>query len=146
MKKIKDEVGLYKRELANGDKTYYYTFKDTYGKTHQVKAGRHSEGYRIADARNQRLAAIAKDQDKPEALLIKKKKKKNVVSFQDLADRYYTDKKNMKSYQDSINKYNDKEHGTCQHINPYTIPATLCFKQGGVGDHKIGTEMPPVVQ
>ena len=108
MEKIKDEVGLYEHKLANGDTTYYYTFKDTFGKTHQVKVGRHSESYRIRDARSQRLDAIAKNRDKPEALLIKKKQKKNVVSFQDLADRYYADKKNMKSYQDSINKYNDK--------------------------------------
>jgi len=108
MEKIKGEVGLYQRKLANGDKTYYYTYKDTYGKTQKVKAGRYSEGYRIADARNQRLAAIAANKDKPEALLIKKKQQKDVITFQDLADRYYTDKKNMKSYQDSINKYNDK--------------------------------------
>ncbi len=108
MEKIKGEVGLYQRKLANGDKTYYYTYKDTYGKTQKVKAGRYSEGYRIADARNQRLAAIAANKDKPEALLIKKKQKKDVITFQDLADRYYADKKNMKSYQDSINKYNDK--------------------------------------
>ena len=108
MEKIEGEVGLYEHKLANGDTTYYYTFKDTFGKTHQVKVGRHSESYRIRDARSQRLDAIAKNRDKPEALLIKKKQKKNVILFQDLADRYYTDKKNMKSYQDSINKYNDK--------------------------------------
>ena len=108
MDKIEKEVGLYEHKLANDDKTYYYIFKDTFGKTHQVKVGRHSEGYRIADARSQRTDAIAKNRDKPEALLIKKKRKKNVVTFQDLADRYYIDKKNMESYQDSINKYNDK--------------------------------------
>ncbi len=108
MEKIDKEVGLYKNKLANGDITYYYTFKDTFGKTHQVKVGRYSQGYRIKDARSQRLAAIAENQDKPEALLIKKMKKKNVITFHDLANRYYTDKKNMKSYQDSINKYNDK--------------------------------------
>lgn len=108
MKKIENETGLYKHELANNDIAYYYTFKDTFGKLHRVKAGRYSEGYRINDARNQRLAAIAENKDKPEALLVKKMKKKNVITFQDLADRYYTDKKNMKSYQDSINKYNDK--------------------------------------
>ena len=106
MKKIKNEIGLYENVLANGDKTYYYTFKDTLGKTHYVKVGRHSAGYRIADARSQRINAISKNRDNPEALLIKKKQKKNVVYFQDLADRYYLDKKNMKSYQDSINKYN----------------------------------------
>ena len=106
MKKIKNEIGLYEHVLANGDKTYYYTFKDSFGKTHQVKVGRYSENYRIADARSQRLKAISKNRDNPEALLVKKKQKKNIVYFQDLADRYYLDKKNMKSYQDSINKYN----------------------------------------
>ncbi|MDF1876143.1 hypothetical protein JHD48_10405 [Sulfurimonas sp. SAG-AH-194-I05] len=77
-------------------------------KTQDVKVGRYSEGYRIADARNQRTATIAKNKDNPEALLIKKNRKKNIITFQDLADRYYTDKAKMKSYQDSINKYNDK--------------------------------------
>jgi len=108
MEKIDKETGLYEHELANGDITYYYTFKDTLGKTHQVKVGRRSEGYRIKDARNQRRDAISENQDKPEALLLKKRKKKDIITFQDLADRYYTDKQNMKSYKDSLNKYNDK--------------------------------------
>ncbi|MEA3371884.1 MAG: tyrosine-type recombinase/integrase [Campylobacterota bacterium] len=121
MEKIKKEVGLYRNKLASGDTTYYYMFKDVYGKAHQVKVGRHSQGYRINDARNQRLAAIAENQDKPEALLIKKMKKKNVITFQDLADRYYVDKKNMKSYQDSINKYNDKIKPVFGNINVLAI-------------------------
>lgn len=106
--KIKDEIGLYKYPLINDDFTYYFKYKDTYGKTQDVKVGRHSEGFRIADAKNQRIAAIAKNKDNPEALLIQKKRKKNVITFQDLADRYYKDKAKMISYQDSINKYNDK--------------------------------------
>jgi len=121
MEKIENTIGLYRHELANGDITYYYTYKDTYGKTQQVKVGRHSAGYRINDARNQRLAAIAENKDKPEALLVKKLKRKNLITFQDLADRYYSDKKNMKSYQDSINKYNDKIKPVFGNINVLAI-------------------------
>ena len=108
LEKIKNEIGLYKYQLKNGDVTYYYKYKDSYGKTQDVRVGRSSESYRINDARIARTAAIAKDRENPEALLIKKNRKKNIITFQDLADRYYKDKAKMKSYQDSINKYNDK--------------------------------------
>ena len=108
MEKSAKFTGVYRNKLKDNDLTYYYIYKDTFGKAHQVKVGRHSSGYREKDAYNQRLAAIAKDQDNPEALLIKKLKKKDIKTFQDLADKYYSDNKKMKSYQDSINKYNDK--------------------------------------
>lgn len=106
--KIKGETGLYKYNLANGDCTYFYTYKDSFGKVKEGTVGRYSSGYRIVDARNARIAAIAKDKDNPEALLILKKRKKQTITFQDLANRYYKDKSKMISYQDSINKYNDK--------------------------------------
>jgi len=105
---IEDEIGLYKYPMENGDITYIYTYKDSSGKMREVKAGRHSDGCRIADIRNQRRDAISKDKNRPEPLLLQKKRKKEIITFQDLADRYYTDKAKMKSYQDSINKYNDK--------------------------------------
>lgn len=108
MVKIEDEIGLYENELVNGDKTYYYKYKDKFGKTIDVKVGRYSEGYRLQDARNARADAIVEQRKTPEPLLRQKNKKRIVITFQDLADRYYIDKKNMKSYQDSINKYNDK--------------------------------------
>ena len=95
LKKIKNEIGLYQYSMSNGDITYYFKIKDAYGKTHDVKVGRHSEGFRIVDARNQRIAAIAKDKDNPKALLIQKQQKKNIITFQDLADRYYKDKAKM---------------------------------------------------
>jgi len=106
MEKSSKYTGVYRYVLKDGDIAYYYTYKDTFGKLHRVKAGRHSAGYREIDASHQRIAAIQKDKEMPEALRSKKLGKKKVVTFQDLADRYYTDRKDMKSYQDSIGKYN----------------------------------------
>jgi len=108
LEKIKDEIGLYTYRLSKDDFTYYFKYKDKFGKTNDVKVGRYSEGYRLQDARNKRAAAIVDQKNSPDPLLIQKKKKKNIITFQDLADRYYKDKAKMKSYQDSINKYNDK--------------------------------------
>jgi len=99
MEKIENEIGLYRHTLANGDKTYYFTFKDTFGKIHYVKVGRHSEGYRIADARSQRVNAISKNRDKPEALLIKKKQKKkgqdNLTRYKVSRKYHYSDEKQV---------------------------------------------------
>lgn len=67
LEKIEGEVGLYKYPLANNDFTYYFKYKDTHGKTQDVKVGRHSESFRIKDARNQRTTAIAKNKDNPES-------------------------------------------------------------------------------
>ena len=106
MEKSSKYTGVYRNKLQNGDITYYYTYKDTYGKLHKIKAGRHSEGYREIDASHQRIAAMQADKDKPEALRIKKMARKNVVTFQELADKYYDDKKEMKSHYDSLSKYN----------------------------------------
>ena len=108
LEKIDEEIGLYKYSLSKDDFTYYFKYKDKFGKTTDVKVGRYSEGYRLQDARNARADAIVEQRNSPEPLLIKKNKKKIVITFQDLADRYYKDKAKMKSYQDSINKYNDK--------------------------------------
>jgi integrase len=100
-------TGVYQNVLKSGDIAYYYTYKDSYGKLHKVKAGRHSEGYREIDASHQRIIAMQKDKEKPEALRIKKMARKKIITFQELADKYYEDKKEMKSHSDSLGKYNN---------------------------------------
>lgn len=99
------KTGVYFNELENGDKVYYFNYKDKNdnNKLKWVKVGKYSEGIREINAVNLRNEQISKMKHGEDITVIANKKKVNITTYDDLAQIYFNDK-NVDKYR--INKYN----------------------------------------
>ncbi len=104
--KSKKYNGIYYNELENKDKSYYITYKDIDGKKVWQKIGLFSEGIRedYCNIKRNEVVNIIKNGELPPALA--KKKKKEIIIFDDIANQYFQYKLDTKK---QILKENEKE-------------------------------------
>ena len=104
--KIKtNKIGVYYTLLKDGDKVFYFTYKDINDgkKKKWVKVGKYSNGFREANAFELRAEQISKMKHGEDIRAIADKKKKDIVTYDDLAQTYFKDKKSTKN---RMSRYN----------------------------------------
>lgn len=110
--KSKKYVGVYYRELTNGDRAFEFTYKDLEGKKKWVKVGLESHNINEAYTNRKRIETINKlklDGDEPD--FIKKRKPVKKISLNAVANKYFADyetraKPNI--FKESLFKYQNK--------------------------------------
>ncbi len=109
------KTGVYYNLLENKDKVFYFTFKDTNDLTEKgnpklkwVKVGKYSEGIREANAVDKRNEQLAKMKHGKDIRAVANKKKKEIKTYDSLAQIYFINKK--------VNKYRINKYNT--HIKP----------------------------
>lgn len=104
------KIGVYFNELENGDKVFYFNYRDINenNKLKWIKIGKYSEGIRESFASTLRAEQINKMKFGSDVSIIENKKKKEIITVDKLANRYFEDKK-VDKYR--INRYNN-------HIQP----------------------------
>lgn len=110
------KLGIYSNELENGDKVFYFTYKDINDldkngnpKKKWVNVGKYSEGIREINAVNLRNEQINKMKHGEDISIVAKKKKKEFINLENIANIYFKDKKISKK---QISKFGN-------HINPF---------------------------
>lgn len=107
--KSKKYTGIYLNHLENGDVTYYANYKDQDGKKAWFTVGKKSHGITEIFANNKRNELLNQMRLGVDPLAHKKKKK--IVTLNDIADKYFDDK--------YLNKANSKQLGRYNlHIKP----------------------------
>jgi len=99
------KIGVYYKILQNGDKTFYFTYKDINdnNKKKWVKVGSYKDGIREINAFNLRAEQISKMKHGQDITIISNKKKIKITTFDDLAQIYFTDKNSNKN---RMSRYN----------------------------------------
>ena len=99
------KIGVYYNPLEDGDKVFYFTYSDINDgkKKKWVKVGKYSDGIREINAFNLRAEQISRMNHGEDITVIANKKKKEIVSFDDLAQTYFKDKN---STQNRMSRYN----------------------------------------
>ena len=110
------KLGIYYNELENGDKVFYFTYKDINDldkngnpKKKWVNVGKYSEGIREINAVNLRNEQINKMKHGEDISIVAKKKKKEFINLENIANLYFKDKKTSEK---QISKFEN-------HINPF---------------------------
>lgn len=121
-------IGVYYRDLLNGDKAFEFTYKDLDGKKKWIKVGLASQNINETYTNRKRIETINKlklDGDEPD--FIKKRKIIKKISLNFVAEKYFADyemraKPNI--YKESLYKYKNK-------IEPYfgKIPVNEITKE-----------------
>ena len=106
--KSKSNVGVYKEVLVNGDISYYYTYKDIDGKKCWIKVGLKSNGYSERDAVVQRRKTMTELENAQEPIYVKKNKRQEVVTLNQLAHYYFDEKREIKNHRDAYLKYTNQ--------------------------------------
>ena len=98
-------TGVYFRETITNnksDKTYYITYKDSNAKKIWVKIGKYSEGIREAYCNQKRNEILTIQRNGELPPIIAKRKKRIIISIENIANQYFNDKptinKIVKSY------------------------------------------------
>jgi integrase len=104
------KTGVYYNEIEDKNKVYYFTYNDINDnkKKKWIKVGKYSEGIREINAFNLRNEQISKMKHGKDITVITTKKKKDLITLNHLANRYFEDKK---SSNERVQKYNN-------HIKP----------------------------
>ena len=97
------KTGVYYTVAKDGDKIFYFSYKDQENKKHWVKVGSYKDGFRIANAVELRNEQIAQMKHGKDIRAVAQKKKKNIVTFDDLAQKYFQDKNSSKN---RMSRYN----------------------------------------
>lgn len=110
MVKSKKHTGVYYNLLEDEDKVYYFNYKDKNdsNKLKWVKVGKHSEGIREINAFNLRNEQISKMKHGEDITVIATKKKKELLTLDILANRYFEDRKST----------NERKQKYTNHIKP----------------------------
>ncbi|MCT7604814.1 site-specific integrase [Aliarcobacter butzleri] len=104
------KTGVYYNETEDKDKVYYFTYNDISDKNKKkwVKVGKHSEGIREINAFNLRNEQISKMKHGEDITVIATKKKKELLTLDTLANRYFEDRKST----------NERKQKYSNHIKP----------------------------
>jgi len=104
------KTGVYYNETEDKDKVYYFTYNDINDnkKKKWVKVGKYSEGIREINAFNLRNEQISKMKHGKDITAIATKKKKEILTLNTLANRYFEDKKSS----------NERKQKYTNHIKP----------------------------
>ncbi|WP_297483674.1 site-specific integrase [Sulfurimonas sp.] len=99
------KTGVYYNPLEDNDKVFYFTYNDINDnkKKKWVKVGKYSDGIREVNAFNLRAEQISKMKHGKDITVIANKKKKEIVTFDNLAQTYFKDKK---STSNRMSRYN----------------------------------------
>jgi len=99
------KTGIYYNTLENGDKVFYFTFNDINDnrKKKWVKVGKYSDGIREINAFNLRAEQISKMKHGEDITVVANKKKKEIVTFDNLAQKYFSDKNSNKNRRSRYN-------------------------------------------
>ena len=92
MQKSKKYTGVYLYKKTNGDITYYITYKDNNNKTKKLKIGDKSKGITepyCKQKRDEIINSIKLGEDLPH---VAKRKKKKVITFDEIANIYFEDR------------------------------------------------------
>lgn len=111
MVKSKKHTGVYYNLLEDEDKVYYFNYKDKNdnNKLKWVKVGKHSEDIREVNAFNLRNEQISKMKHGEDITVIAIKKKKELITLDILANRYFEDRKST----------NERKQKYSNHIKPF---------------------------
>lgn len=95
MIKSKKYTGVYYNELENKDKVYYFNYKDKNdsNKLKWVKVGKESEGYTQDTTKTLRDEQISMMNHGRDITKVSNKKKKELITFDILANRYFDDRR-----------------------------------------------------
>ncbi len=115
--KSKKFAGVYYNDLKNGDRSYFITYRDADKKLRMMNVGTKKGGITEVFAYNERLKIInqLKFGDDPNIKKRNKRKVKNVISFEMLAQKYFSNKEldvKASTLKEMKSKYNN-------HIKPY---------------------------
>ena len=104
------KTGVYFNETEDKDKVYYFTYNDINDnkKKKWVKVGKYSEGIREINAFNLRNEQISKMKHGKDISVIATKKKKELITLDTLANRYFKDRKSS----------NERKQKYQNHIKP----------------------------
>ena len=99
------KTGVYYYEHEDGDKTFYFNYKDKNdnNKLKWVTVGKYSEGIREAIAKTLRDEQIAKMKHGEDITVIENKKKKEITTFDNIAQVYFRDKNSSKNRKSRYN-------------------------------------------
>ncbi|MDP3301960.1 MAG: site-specific integrase [Sulfuricurvum sp.] len=99
------KTGVYYNLLEDGDKVFYFSYNDINDnkKKKWVKVGKYSDGIREINAFNLRAEQLSKMLHGEDITVIATKKKKEIVTFDDLAQTYFKD---MSSTSSRMSRYN----------------------------------------
>ena len=99
------KTGVYYNLLENGDKSFYFNYRDKNdnNKLKWVQVGKYSEGIREINAFNLRAEQLSKMKHGEDITAIVVKKKKEIVTFDNLAQKYFQDKNSTKN---RMSRYN----------------------------------------
>jgi len=115
--KSKKYNGVYYNELTNKDKSYYITYKDLQNKKVWQKIGLYSEGIRedyCNAKRNEAVNIIKNGEITPHIL---KKKKIEIITFDNIALQYFQYKLDTKKQTDQENRKEKQRY--INHIKPF---------------------------
>ena len=123
--KSKKYTGVYRSELANGDVSYSYTFKDANNKMQRVNVGKKSEGITETFVSVKRSEAVNNVRHGEDPLASKKKK---TFVFEDVWNLYVANKALSdgirKDYQGRWNKHMSQDFS-----ESVTLPKLLSFRK-----------------
>lgn len=111
MTKSQKYTGVYYNELENKEKVFYFNYRDKNdnNKLKWVKVGKESDGYSQDITKTLRDEQLSKMNHGKDITKVANKKKKEIVTFDILANRYFEDRK---STNERIGKYTNhiKQH------------------------------------
>jgi len=110
----KKHTGVYQESLADGDVSYYFTYKDFDKKKKWVKVGLHSEDVREIDAHHKRQETLnhLRLGEVPNFIKVRNKEKK--ITVNEVAEQYFEflhnkDKtRNKRNHKETLGKYKNK--------------------------------------
>ncbi|MFW2525641.1 tyrosine-type recombinase/integrase [Aliarcobacter butzleri] len=110
MIKSKKYTGVYYNELENKDKVYYFNYKDKNdnNKLKWLKVGKESEGYTQDITKTLRDEQLSKMNHGEDITKVANKKKKELITLDTLANRYFEDRKST----------NERKQKYTNHIKP----------------------------
>ena len=110
MVKSQKYTGVYYNELENKEKVFYFNYKDKNdnNKLKWIKVGKYSEGIREINAFNLRNEQISKMNHGKDITKVANKKKKELITLDILANRYFDDRKST----------NERKQKYINHIKP----------------------------
>jgi len=147
--KSKKYVGVYYRNLENGDRVFEFTYKNLEGKKKWIKVGFASHNINEAFSNRKRIETINKiklDGDEPD--FIKKRKEVKKLSLNAVANKYFADyetRSKANIFKESLLKYKNKiepifgkspiEDITTDEIKKWLLSFKKDYKQASINSY-----------
>lgn len=112
--KSKRYTGVYQESLANGDVSYYFTYKDLDRKNKWIKVGLHSEDVREIDAYHKRQETLNHLRLGEVPKFIQDRQRVKKITVNDIAEKYFEflynndNTKNKRNSKETLGKYKNR--------------------------------------